>query len=126
VDWIYNMMLEVPAVAPYRAQLEALAREHAALTAENARLNDELAWFIPRWDTLDGDAVRTLEYLSRVAHGHPQDIARAHGVNIQIVESYLAFLVKGDYVHRAAAAEAQFRLSAKGRRYLSDRGLLQG
>lgn len=125
MEWINKMLDDVPAAAPYRAQLESLAREHAELKAENLRLSDELAWFIPKWDTLDGDAVRTLEYLSRVERGQPPEIARANQVNIQIVESYLVYLVKGEFVHSAANGEQHFRISEKGRRYLSDRGLLK-
>jgi hypothetical protein len=119
-----RLLKEVPEAAPYRAQLESLFREHAELKAENERLQDELAWFIPKWDTLDGDAVRTLEYLSRVERGHPQEIAGANQVNIQIVESYLVFLLKLRFVHAVDGSEAHFRISDKGRRYLHDRGLL--
>lgn len=119
-----RLLKEVPAAAQYRAQLETLVREHAELKAENERLHDELAWFIPKWDTLDGDAVRTLEYLSRVERGYPQEIAGANQVNIQIVETYLLFLVKLNFVHAAEGSDAHFRISGKGRRYLLDRGLL--
>lgn len=124
MEWITRLLNEVPAVAPYRAQLELLAREHAELKAENARLHDELSWFIPKWDTLDGDAVSTLEYLSRVERGQPQEIASANRVNIQIAETYLLFLVRLNFVHAAEGSDAHFRISGKGRRYLLDRGLL--
>jgi hypothetical protein len=124
VEWITRLLNEVPGAGQYRAQLESLAREHSELKAENARLHDELAWFIPKWDTLDGDAVRTLEYLSRVECGHPQEIAKANQVNIQIVESYLVFLARWEYVHAADGGELHFNISDKGRRYLHERGLL--
>lgn len=120
-----QLLQEVPAAAQYRAQLEALAHEHAELKVENARLQEELAWFIPQWDTLDGDAVRTLEYLSRVARGQPQEIAAANQVNIQIVETYLSYLVKGQYAHAPGDGAPHFTISAKGRRYLRERGLLK-
>ncbi|MGE0559285.1 MAG: hypothetical protein AB7E73_12135 [Burkholderiales bacterium] len=123
VDWITQLLKDAPAAAPYRAQLETLAREHAELKAENARLKDELAWFIPQWDTLDGDAVRTLEHLSRVERAQPPEIAAVNKVNIQIVESYLVYLAKGEFVHPPLNGEPHFRISAKGRRYLNDRGL---
>lgn len=123
MEWINKLLKEVPAAAQYRPQLESLAREHAELKTENAKLHDELAWFIPKWDTLDGDAVCTLEYLSRVERGIPQEIASANQVNIQIAESYLVYLVKGQYAH-AADGDQYFYISDKGRRYLSDRGLL--
>jgi hypothetical protein len=123
VEWITRLLNEVPAAAQYRAQLETLAREHAELKAENARLNEELETFIPKWDTLDGDAVRTLEYLSRVERGHPREIAAANRVNIQIVESYLGFLEKWQYVRASAGGEPHFNIADKGRRYLRERGL---
>ena len=119
-----SLLNEVPAAAPYRAQLETLAREHAELKAENERLHDELSWFIPKWDTLDGDAVRTLEYLSRVERGHAQEIAAANRVNIQIAESYLLFLVKLHHVRAADGSTTHFQILERGRRYLRDRGLL--
>ncbi len=124
MEWINKMLKEVPAAAQYQQQLESLAREHAALKTENARLHDELAWFIPKWDTLDGDAVRTLEYLSRVERGIPQEIAQSNQVNIQIVESYLQYLIKGQFVHATDNSAQYFHISEKGRRYLRDRGLL--
>lgn len=125
MEWISRLLDEVPGTTPYRARLESLMREHAELKAENARLHDELAWFIPKWDTLDGDAVRTLEYLSRVERGHPQEIAKANQVNIQIVESYLVFLEQWQYVHAVAGGEPHFNISDKGRRYLRERDLLK-
>ena len=125
VEWITQLLQEVPAAAQYRAQLESLAREHAELKVENTRLQDELAWFIPQWDTLDGDAVRTLEYLSRVERAQPPEIAAANQVNIQIVDSYLSYLVRGQYAHAPAGGAPQFSISAKGRRYLRERGLLK-
>lgn len=125
VDWITQLLKDAPAAAPYRVRLETLAREHAELKAENARLQDELAWFIPQWDTLDGDAVCTLQYLARVEGAQPPEIAAANCVNIQIVETYLAYLAKGQYVQAPANGGSHFNISAKGRRYLGDRGLLQ-
>lgn len=119
-----RLLNEVPGAAQYRAQLESLVREHAELKAENVRLHDELSWFIPKWDTIDGDAVRTLEYLSRVECGDAQEISGANRVNIQIAESYLLFLVKLRYVHAAPGSETRFQISDRGRRYLLDRGLL--
>lgn len=125
MEWITQLLQEVPAAAQYRAQLESLARAHAELKEENIRLQDELAWFIPQWDTLDGDAVRTLEYLSRVKCAPPPEIAAANQVNIQIVESYLSYLVRGQYAHAPAGDGLQFNISIKGRRYLRERGLLK-
>lgn len=125
MEWITQLLNDAPAAAPYRARLEQLAREHAELEAENARLRDELAWFIPQWDTLDGDAVRTLEYLSGVERAQPPEIAEANRVNLQIVESYLVYLAKGQYVQATVNGEPHFHISAKGRRYLSERGLLK-
>ena len=125
MEWITQLLQEVPAAAQYRAQLESLAREHAALKVENTRLRDELAWFIPQRDTLDGDAVRTLEYLARVERAQPPEIAAANQVNIQIVESYLSYLVQGQYAHVPVGDKLQFNISVKGRRYLRERGLLK-
>ncbi len=125
VEWITQLLQEVPGAAQYRAQLESLAREHAELKVENTRLQDELAWFIPQWYTLDGDAVRTLEYLSRVERAQPPEIAAANQVNIQIVDSYLSYLVRVQYAHAPADRAPQFSISAKGRRYLRERGLLK-
>lgn len=123
MEWITRLLNEVPAAAPYRAQLESLVREHAALKAENGRLNEELEMYIQKWDTLDGDAVRTLEYLARVERGHAQEIARANQVNIQIAESYLGFLAQLQYVQASATDAVHFNITGKGRHYLRERGL---
>ena len=83
MDWITQLLKDAPAAAPYRAQLEELAREHTELRTENARLRDELAWFIPQWETLDGDAVRTLggaTALSTLNDGNGVSIS--NGLNI--------------------------------------------
>ena len=121
MEWIDGLLKEVPAAAQYRAQLETLLLEHAALRAENARLREEVETYVRKWDTLDGDAVRTLEYLARVGRGHAQEIASANRVNIQIVESYLGFLLRLEYV---AGDGAHFNIADKGRSYLRERGLL--
>jgi hypothetical protein len=86
----------------------------------------ELARTIDRWETLDGDALETLLYLSRYGEGRPAEIAQANRVNVQIVDAYLKQLLAGDYVHtRGDASAPHFVLAAKGRWYLKERGLLK-
>ena len=115
----------VPAAAKYRAELETLARENARLHGENAELKNELAQYIEQWETLDGDAVRTLQYLAQGAYASADAIARTHNMNFQIAEMYLHFLVKHAYVAApGATAQSGYDLTPKGRRYLRDRGLL--
>jgi len=115
----------VPAAAKYRAELETLARENARLHGENTELKNELAQYIEQWETLDGDAVRTLQYLAQGAYASADAIARTHNMNFQIAEMYLHFLVKHAYVAApGATAQSGYDLTPKGRRYLRDRGLL--
>lgn len=121
-----ELLKQVPAAEKFRPQLEALEAEIERLKAENADLRIELARFIDRWETLDGDALDTLLYLSRCEGGNAVEIARANKVNIQIVETYLKQLVTGEYVHAHANGEApHFALAHKGRWYLKERGLLK-
>jgi hypothetical protein len=122
MEWMTELLDTVPGAAKYRAALLRLATEHAALERENAGLKQELACYIERWETLDGDAVRTLRYLGLGRYDGAEAIAREHGMNLQISEMYLQFLVKHAYV--AMAANEGYGLTLKGRRYLTERGLL--
>jgi len=124
MGWMEELLGTVPAAAKYRAELETLARENARLHVENAELKNELAQFIEQWETLDGDAVRTLQYLAQGAYASADAIARTHNMNFQIAEMYLQFLVTHAYVHPPApGGSAGYRLSHKGRRYLHSRGM---
>lgn len=121
-----ELLKEIPAAEKYRGRLEALEAEVERLAAENAQLKTELARYIDRWETLDGDALETLLYLSRNERGNAVEIAKANKVNIQIVETYLKQLVTCEYVHAHANGEApHFGLAHKGRWYLEERGLLK-
>jgi regulator of replication initiation timing len=124
MEWMEELLGAAPAAAKYRAELEQMAGENARLKAENAGLKSELAQYIEQWETLDGDAVRTLQYLARDAFESADAIARTHNMNFQIAEMYLQFLVKHAYVATPAAG-AGYDLTAKGRRYLLQRGLLK-
>ena len=86
MGWMEELLGTVPAAAKYRAELEILARENARLRSENAELKNELAQYIEQWETLDGDAVRTLQYLAQGAYASADAIARTHNTNFQIVE----------------------------------------
>jgi hypothetical protein len=123
VSVITRLLKELPAAAGYRAELEALEREHARLQAENAGLREELAQYINNWETLDWDAVRALVYLSRHGRGQAGEIAQSCGMHIQIAESYLGFLAAQGFVRAPQAGEPHYGLEHKGRRYLRERGL---
>ena len=124
MGWMEELLGTVPAAAKYRAELEILARENARLRSENAELKNELTQYIEQWETLDGDAVCTLQYLAQGAYASADAIARTHNMNFQIAEMYLQFLVTHAYVHPPAPdGKAGYGLSHKGRRYLHSRGL---
>jgi hypothetical protein len=121
-----QLLDEVPAAGKFRPQLEALENELERLKAENAELKAELSRYIDRWETLDGDALATLLYLSRCERGNATEIAHANQVNIQIVETYLKQLVACQFVHAHANDDApHFGLADKGQWYLKERGLLK-
>lgn len=123
---IAELIREIPALEKYRDELDALERDNRQLRAENAELRTELADFIGKWETLDGDAVRTLQYLAQDAFDSADAIARTHNMNFQIAEMYLHFLVKHAYVAApAVAANSAYGLTPKGRRYLRERGFLK-
>ena len=126
MEWMEEMLGAVPAAGKFRAELEKMAAENARLKTENAELSMALAQYIEQWETLDGDAVRTLQYLAQEAFESAEAIARAHNMNFQIADMYLRFLVKHAYVASpGAAGETRYDLTSKGRRYLRERGLLK-
>jgi regulator of replication initiation timing len=126
MELIAKLISEVPAAGKYRAELDKLEAENELLKMENAELKKELSQFIDKWETLDGDAVKTLVYLSQRTVAHPGEIAHANAMNFQIVEMYLNFLVTHAYVHPPAnGGKSGYDLSHKGRRYLHERGLLK-
>lgn len=104
--------------------LEELKQKIAALQAENAELHIELAQYIEKWETLDGDAVNTLAYLCRHPGARPAAIAKGNQVNPQIVESYLKFLAQHHYVRAPNKPGQPYSVLQKGVRYLEERGLL--
>ncbi|HTE13884.1 MAG TPA: hypothetical protein VK642_02290 [Burkholderiales bacterium] len=127
---VTTLSKQAPAAAKFKAKLEALENELAQLRAENVCLKQDLAQYIEQWETLDGPQVSTLQYLATNASGQAAAIAKAINVNIQIAETSLVFLQKCAYVDATASnakpsrgKNAQFRLSAKGTRYLRSRGI---
>ncbi len=121
MEWMQELLAAVPAAAKYRAQLEQMAGDNARLKAENTELKSELAQYIEQWETLDGDAVRTLQYLAQEAFESAEAIARTHNMNLQIADMYLRFLVKHAYVAApAATVNSGYDLTSKGRRYLRE------
>ncbi len=125
MEWLKKMLTEIPAAAKYREQLEKIVADSTRLRSENAELKSELAQYIEQWETLDGDAVRTLQYLAQEAFENAAAIARTHNMNLQIAEMYLHFLVKHAYVAAPVAAKSGYALTPKGLRYLQERGFLK-
>jgi len=126
VGLIADLLKEVPEAAKYKTALEKLEQENERLKAENDGLKQELSRVIDRWETLDGDALNALVYLSQNERGNATEIAHAYKVNIQIAETYLKQLVSLQYVHAHANGEAaHYGLAHKGRWYLKERGLLK-
>lgn len=128
---VATLLKQVPAAAKFKSKLEALENELMQLRAEKARLQEDLAQYIDRWETLDGPQVSTLQYLAAYTQGHATEIAKAISVNIQIAETSLVFMEKYAYVCAAEEGKprrgkkAQFALTAKGKRYLRDRGMIE-
>ena len=137
---VTTLLKQVPAAAKFKSKLEALDHEVSQLRAENARLREDLAQYINQWETLDGPQVSVMQYLAAHAQGHAKSIAKTIGVNIQIAETGLVFMVKCGYVHEvnmvhgvkaartapavsSAGKAATYALTPKGVRYLRDRGL---
>lgn len=104
--------------------VQKLKQKIALLEAENAELKIELEQYIEKWETLDGDAVKALMYLSRHKSALPKEVAKGNGVNLQIADSYLKFLSRHDYVRAPAAAGKPYTILHKGMRYLEERRLL--
>ena len=126
MELIAKLISEVPAAEKYRAERDKLEAENELLKMENAELKKELSQFIEKWETLDGDAVKTLQHLAQDAFESAGAIAQAHNMNFQIAEMYLQFLVTHAYVAApATGGTPAYGLTHKGRRYLLERGLLK-
>ena len=113
-----------PAPTAQAAAVDKLKQKIAALEAENAELKNELEQYIEKWETLDGDAVKALIYLSRHKTATPKEVAKGNGVHLNIAESYLKFLSNHHYVRAPASAGKPYAILHKGIRYLEERGLL--
>lgn len=113
-----------PARPRQDANVDKLKQKIAALEAENAELKNEIEQYLEKWETLDGDAVTALRYLSRHKTALPKEVAKGNGVNLQIADSYLKFLSRHDYVRAPSAAGKPYTILHKGIRYLEERGLL--
>ena len=113
-----------PTRSPQTASIEKLKQKIAALEAENTELKTELEQYIEKWETLDGDAVKALIYLSRHKSALPKEVAKGNGVNLQIADSYLKFLSSHSYVRAPGTSGKPYAILHKGIRYLEERGLL--
>jgi hypothetical protein len=113
-----------PAQPRQHANVDKLTQKIAALEEENAELKSELEQYIEKWETLDGDAVKALRYLSRHKTALPKEVAKGNGVNLQIADSYLRFLSHHSYVRAPGASGKPYTILHKGIRYLEERGLL--
>jgi predicted transcriptional regulator len=126
MGFVADLIREIPALARYQTELEAMERDNARLKAENTELKMELGQYIEKWETLDGDAVKTLQHLAQAEFESAGAIAQTHNMNSQIAETYLQFLVKHAYVQPpASSGKSGYGLSHKGRRYLRERGFLK-
>jgi predicted transcriptional regulator len=105
--------------------VEKLKQKIVLLEAENSELKIELEQYIEKWETLDGDAVKVLIYLSRHKTCAAKEVARANGVNVQIADSYLKFLADHHYVRAPGGSGRSYVIAHKGVRYLEERGLLE-
>src|SRR3954465_9757230 len=77
MEWMQEMLRAVPGASKYRLELERLAADNGRLERENGELKEELAQYIEQWETLDGEAVRTLRYLAAAAFDSAEAIANA-------------------------------------------------
>jgi hypothetical protein len=106
------------------ATIARLKQKVATLQTEVAELKIELEQYIEKWETLDGEAVKALIYLSRHKTGVARAVAKANGVNIQIADLYLRFLAQHHYVRAPASSGKPYTILHKGVRYLEERSLL--
>lgn len=124
---VASLLKAVPAAAKFKTKLLAMEAELANLRAENGRLREELSQYIEQWETLDGPQLSVLQYLAAHKDGQAAAIAKAAGMNVQIADSSLKFLLALGYVEAAGVARgksSRFILAAKGARYLRSRGFV--
>ena len=119
-----NRAKKSPPQSRQAGPIEKLKQKIVALEAENADLKNELEQYIEKWETLDGDAVKALMYLSRHKTAVPKEVAKGNGVHLTIADSYLKYLSNHQYVRAPGAAGKPYTILHKGMRYLEERDLL--
>jgi hypothetical protein len=119
-----NRAKKSPSQPRQNASVERLRQKITALEMENADLRTELEQYIEKWETLDGDAVKALIYLSRHKTALPKEVAKGNGVHLNIADSYLKYLSRHQYVRAPSASGKPYTIQHKGIRYLEERDLL--
>src|SRR3972149_11892914 len=97
MGWLADLLKEIPSAARYKAELEQLASEHAALKQENAALktaleqaNAELAGLRPgAGGNLGQEKENILRLLAQKDRLPPQAIAAACGMGVELTNFHL-------------------------------------
>ena len=135
MGWLADLLKEIPSAARYKAELEQLTSEHAALKEENTKLkaalekaNTELAASRPGAGAeLGAEKEKILRLLSERDRLLPEAIARACGMGVELTNFHLEELFDSHHVTNVLVMGegAYYSLDQNGRRYLIAKGLLK-
>jgi DNA-binding transcriptional ArsR family regulator len=146
MGWIADLLKEIPSAARYKAELEQIERDNAALKARNAQLESELTQATQRYrkyelesqpiipQRLDDVRERILVLLSEQPEVSDEEIAQLVQVGPQLASYHLEELKKTKYVHVAHFSgsdwtgerpRTEWSIAQAGRAYLHIYGLLR-
>jgi predicted HTH transcriptional regulator len=133
MGWIADLLKEIPSAARYKAELEAMEKDNAALKMENANMKaqlenarQELVAANAPANALSGDAEKVLVFIANNEHSTATQVARALDVSKGAVEMHLEDLAASGHIDASYAMdeEPEHHLAQVGRRYLHDKDLL--
>ncbi len=139
MGWLADLLKEIPSAARYKAELEQLASEHAALNAKNEILTSELEAaqreikrLSPPSDHKRHSDRPDIEHhilvlLSTVESMRDDELIQQLGIGQRLADHHVGELVRADMIDTEATYDnhSHWELTKDGLAYRAERGLLK-
>ena len=139
MGWLADLLKEIPSAARYKAELEQLASEHAALKSKNEVLTSQLEaaqreikrLSPPSDNKRHSDRPqmehRILVLLSTVDSMRDDELIRKLGIGQKLADHHVGELVRADMIDTEATYDnhSHWELTNDGLAYLAERGLFK-